>query len=510
MSSNLTPRYLASQTGFPQPVFPVSASPSFKLASTLKEASKREGPPITLEEDLGPEPVSNELWTELFGGELSDLSDQSDNESSDNSTGVSHPGRVRPRRARLILDCVEIPRKRQKRTSTSHARSPPESPSPSPSPPPPPLPSQSCTTVAECPAPRQSWKNSKRREKRKEVKLQLGAKRRFVTRPGALRSVLGSASPLSVGFLAEDMAAAKGAHTGKMGSKKGDGRQHFSLKQLLSEGFKHVQWDEPRVRLWTAKDASSLLCVAGQDVQEGQSAPFGAQQDRDHRRGGFPAFNVGCAMGMGSSEPVALNTGSMGTVLARLIGHEGVRRMASYHNAAFSLWAPRLYAKYEETIEAVYRRNPNLPRNFSDSVFSAATFNFGGQVWTYKHRDFFNWAFGWCFITALGRFDPSRSGQMILWELKLVVDFPHAATIAIPSAVITHGNTPVAGGDQRVSFTQYSAGPIFRWVENGFRTERQFEEEDPAAFSDMIARKPMAYKERLPLYSTLDELTQGL
>ncbi|KAJ3764384.1 hypothetical protein EV360DRAFT_9676, partial [Lentinula raphanica] len=86
------------------------------------------------------------------------------------------------------------------------------------------------------------------------------------------------------------------------------------------------------------------------------------------------------------------------------------------------------------------------------------------------HRDFLNWPFGWCAITALGRFDPTRTGQLILWELRLVVDFPPAATVLIPSAVITHSNTPVAVDDTRISFTQYTAGPIFRWVENGCRT----------------------------------------
>ncbi|KAJ4468371.1 hypothetical protein C8J55DRAFT_409001, partial [Lentinula edodes] len=90
------------------------------------------------------------------------------------------------------------------------------------------------------------------------------------------------------------------------------------------------------------------------------------------------------------------------------------------------------------------------------------------------HRDWLNWPFGWCAITALGEFDASRSAQLILWELKLVIDFPHAATILIPSAVITHSNTPVADRDIWTSFTQYTAGPIFRWVENRCRTEAKF------------------------------------
>ncbi|KAJ3769792.1 hypothetical protein FB446DRAFT_629681, partial [Lentinula raphanica] len=91
------------------------------------------------------------------------------------------------------------------------------------------------------------------------------------------------------------------------------------------------------------------------------------------------------------------------------------------------------------------------------------------------HRDFLNWPFGWCAITTLGRFDPTRSGQLILWKLKLVIDVPPAATVLIPSAVITHSNTPVAVGDTQMSFMQYTAGPIFRWVQNGCRTEKELE-----------------------------------
>ncbi|KAJ3718907.1 hypothetical protein C8R42DRAFT_541476, partial [Lentinula raphanica] len=86
------------------------------------------------------------------------------------------------------------------------------------------------------------------------------------------------------------------------------------------------------------------------------------------------------------------------------------------------------------------------------------------------HRDFLNWPFGWCAITALGKFDPRRSACLVLWELKLIVDFPHAATVLIPSLVITHSNTPVHPNDVRMSFTQYTAGSIFRWVENGCMT----------------------------------------
>ncbi|KAF9059925.1 hypothetical protein BDP27DRAFT_1166051, partial [Rhodocollybia butyracea] len=69
------------------------------------------------------------------------------------------------------------------------------------------------------------------------------------------------------------------------------------------------------------------------------------------------------------------------------------------------------------------------------------------------HRDQLNWAFGRCTITALGPFNARRSAELILWELRLVIDFPRAATILLPSAVITHSNTLIHSDDSRSSFT---------------------------------------------------------
>ncbi|KAJ4493144.1 hypothetical protein C8J55DRAFT_418413, partial [Lentinula edodes] len=122
------------------------------------------------------------------------------------------------------------------------------------------------------------------------------------------------------------------------------------------------------------------------------------------------------------------------------------------------------------------------------------------------HPDSLNWALGWCAIMALGDFDATCSAQIILWELKLVVDFPHTATILLPSAAITHSNTPVAYGDVRTSFTQYAAGAIFCWVENGCRTEEVFEKADPKGHTKMQGDKSTAYIRRLENLSTVDEL----
>ncbi len=88
----------------------------------------------------------------------------------------------------------------------------------------------------------------------------------------------------------------------------------------------------------------------------------------------------------------------------------------------------------------------------------------------FPHLDFANLPFGFCAITALGDYDPTKGGHLILWECKLVIEFPPGSTILIPSAIITHSNVPIGAGEKRYSVTQYSAGALFRWVDNGFQT----------------------------------------
>ncbi|PBK75394.1 hypothetical protein ARMSODRAFT_1049561, partial [Armillaria solidipes] len=78
-----------------------------------------------------------------------------------------------------------------------------------------------------------------------------------------------------------------------------------------------------------------------------------------------------------------------------------------------------------------------------------------------KHQDCLNCPFGWCIITALGRFNSNCSGHIILWEMKMVIEFPHASTILIPSVIITHSNVPIANSDLHTSFMQFCSGNLF-------------------------------------------------
>ena len=80
---------------------------------------------------------------------------------------------------------------------------------------------------------------------------------------------------------------------------------------------------------------------------------------------------------------------------------------------------------------------------------------------------------GWCCITALGDFDPTKGGHLVLWDLKLVIEFPPGSTVLLPSAAIAHSNTAIDCREMRCSFTQFTAGGLFRWT-----SHRLFSQDD--------------------------------
>jgi hypothetical protein len=48
-----------------------------------------------------------------------------------------------------------------------------------------------------------------------------------------------------------------------------------------------------------------------------------------------------------------------------------------------------------------------------------------------------------------------------------VINFPAGCTILIPSAIVHHSNTAIKVGESWYSFTQYAAGRLFWWINNG-------------------------------------------
>ncbi|KAJ7794248.1 hypothetical protein B0H14DRAFT_2392650, partial [Mycena olivaceomarginata] len=79
-----------------------------------------------------------------------------------------------------------------------------------------------------------------------------------------------------------------------------------------------------------------------------------------------------------------------------------------------------------------------------------------------------------CLIAALGAFDPYQGGHLVCWDYNLLIHFPPGCSVLIPSALVTHSNTPIQAGEDRFSLIQYTAGALFCWVVNGFCSDRQW------------------------------------
>jgi hypothetical protein len=76
-----------------------------------------------------------------------------------------------------------------------------------------------------------------------------------------------------------------------------------------------------------------------------------------------------------------------------------------------------------------------------------------------------------CLIGALGRFDTDQGGHLVCWDYNLIIRFPAGCSALIPSAVVTHSNTPIQDAEERYSLIQYSAGSLFCWVANGYQSD---------------------------------------
>ena len=165
-----------------------------------------------------------------------------------------------------------------------------------------------------------------------------------------------------------------------------------------------------------------------------------------------------------------------------------------------------MYRDYATKLDMLFEHYPELDYNWSNSVFPAASFNFGPNALSYEHTDHGNRAAGWCSIYCDGDFDPQCGGHLILRQFGIVVEFPPGSTILIPSACITHGNVPTQAGETRWSFTQYAAGGLFRFVDYGFRTWTTLLKEDDDHAQKLLGQRDARWAEEVNLLSRVDKL----
>ncbi|KAJ7723135.1 hypothetical protein B0H16DRAFT_1737346 [Mycena metata] len=361
--------------------------------------------------------------------------------------------------------------------------------------------------------------HARRKQKRSKAKAELGHKPTAST----LHAHVHPAAPLDSGLNASSLPTTFGAYAAKVeDAQEKRGRTVWrSLLDFTARGFRVIRWDGIHARPILDCRGRIVAVLAGQpdkpSYRAAADAAFAAMRNagnstrfpaemKKHRRGLFAAINVGLSYGKGQSTPCWLDAKDYRALAEEMLANAGIQRMAGFADAAFAIWAPRLHAYYKQCDAKLRTLLPDLRRPFVGSVYFCAAFNFGRNVWTFKHRDVLNLAFGWCAIQALGRYDATLGGHLVLWDLELVVEFPHGALILLPSATVAHSNIPVREGEERVSFTQFSAGGIFRYVDNGGRTVAELERDEPGEYERLSARMASRWEEGLGLLSTLDEL----
>ncbi|KAJ7150767.1 hypothetical protein C8R46DRAFT_1043563 [Mycena filopes] len=367
------------------------------------------------------------------------------------------------------------------------------------------------------------------RARRKAKRERNAAASGHVPTASTLSDHVAHATPLESDFDTSTLPTTNGAYAAKVAShlENRGSKVRRSLLDFIALGFTVVRWDGIFIstpRPIVDHSGRIIAVLAGQpdtpSYRDATALAFAAIRAagnnthfptdmKKHRRGLFAAINVGLSYGKGQTKPGWLNNKEYTSLAESLLANVGIQRMAGFGDAAFALWAPRLYKYYQTHDVGLRERHPELRRPFKASIFFCVAFNFGRNVWTFKHRDVLNLAFGMCIVRALGDYDATLGGHLALWDLKLLIEFPHGAAILLPSATIAHSNVPVRPHEERVSFAEFSAGGIFRYVDNGCQTVKELAESDPEEYERLSALMAGRWEEGLSLLSTVDELLES-
>ncbi|KAK6966798.1 hypothetical protein R3P38DRAFT_2590214, partial [Favolaschia claudopus] len=265
---------------------------------------------------------------------------------------------------------------------------------------------------------------------------------------------------------------------------------------LIKEGVLVIEWDGRQVwnpKLILDRHGNIIAVLLGRPEEEddwddvvrrveelfarirkaGEKSRAFRAKDLVHRRGRFAILATGVSFGGGQQRPGNLTHSKKRAKLVQcLLRDHSLRRIAGFQSSGLARYAPKLWKYYVETLSTLFENHDGLQHNFTNSVYPAATCNLGPSTVADEHLDLNNCAHGLCAITSMGPYDHRKGGDLFLKQLNMLVPFPSGSTVLIPSAFVEHGNTPIADGEARFSFTQYAAGALFRWVKYGCRTAK--------------------------------------
>lgn len=195
----------------------------------------------------------------------------------------------------------------------------------------------------------------------------------------------------------------------------------------------------------------------------------------DHRRGRYLSLPAGCGFGGGPTCPGNYaNTPHNAELVKKVLEDSSVQRVARYVDNGLYAFFPQLHRFLSNLLEEVLKDNPHINRMFEGCCYGACHFNLHNAS-TRDHEDFFNILFAMCSVYASGIYDHTRGGHFIAWSLGVVTQFPPGSSIFIPSASVTHANTPIAASEHRSSIAFFMSSGLGRWYQNGFMSDKDFQ-----------------------------------
>ncbi|KAE9401323.1 hypothetical protein BT96DRAFT_818081 [Gymnopus androsaceus JB14] len=200
------------------------------------------------------------------------------------------------------------------------------------------------------------------------------------------------------------------------------------------------------------------------------------QSQKPNRRGSYVTLPAGCGFGGGRTCPGSYaNTAHNAPLVQAILDRPDVQRVARYVDAGLQAYFPKLHSFYSSLLEHILADSPEIVRMFQGCCYGACHLNLHNAS-TVDHEDWYNILFGMCAVYSSGLYDHTRSGHFIAWSLGIVAQFPPACAVYVPSACVTHANTPIASHETRSSIAFFMSAGLARWYHNGYISDKEFKE----------------------------------
>ncbi|KAJ7437062.1 hypothetical protein B0H11DRAFT_2255625 [Mycena galericulata] len=295
-----------------------------------------------------------------------------------------------------------------------------------------------------------------------------------------------------------------------------------TVADLDALGFRRVTWDDPRVfadlddrvvcvfigppvqrTAWeaTIRSASQIMRVASLQLDC-------ARLPADSIRSGI-TYDTTLKRPRNIERMQNHNLQNM-VVLAALRYTPAIQEITSFQNAALKQAAPRLWRDARRVIDAVVNNDQtlNLPMRLANegphqpSAFSELEYRFSVAASVPRtergdHPPAFR------AITSVGQY-PYHEGKLILWQHRIVLDFPPGSTFIFPAGVVGYSFTEVEKPGWQMIVTQSCSAGLHGFVANGFDDRYVREPRFPtrqAAVADRVKRA----REAVALYPTVSE-----